>query len=233
VARITRKELKTDKFALEVEHTVTYFEEHRNQVLRYGAIAAVVALLIVAFSIYRGHQRTARQQELADAIRIQEAPVGGAAPGTPLVFQTQPEKEKAATKAFTDIATKHSGSQEGIIAENYLAAIAADTGRLDEAERRFKLVADQGDKRFASNAKLSLAQLYLVKGRTKEAEELLRSLMSNPTEFVSKEQATYSLAQTISKTNPTEALKLLEPLRTSANSTVSQNAISLYAEISQ
>ena len=74
MARITRKELKTDKFALEVEQTVTYFEEHRTEVLRYGAIAAAVILLVIGIVIYRGHQHTARQQELALAIQTRRCP---------------------------------------------------------------------------------------------------------------------------------------------------------------
>ena len=44
MARITRKELKTDKFALEVEHTVNFFEEHQKEIIRYGASPRVVAL---------------------------------------------------------------------------------------------------------------------------------------------------------------------------------------------
>ena len=36
MSRITRKELKTDKFALEVEHTVSLFEQHRQEIIRYG-----------------------------------------------------------------------------------------------------------------------------------------------------------------------------------------------------
>ena len=46
MARITRKELKSDKFALEVGQTVSFFEEHRQEILRYGAIALGVAVLV-------------------------------------------------------------------------------------------------------------------------------------------------------------------------------------------
>ena len=54
MARITRKELKTDKFALEVEHTVTFFEEHQKLIMRYGAVALALIALIVGYSMYRG-----------------------------------------------------------------------------------------------------------------------------------------------------------------------------------
>ena len=233
MARITRKELKTDKFALEVEQTVTYFEEHRTEVLRYGAIAAVVVLIVVGIFIYRGHQHSIRQQDLANAIAIQEASIGGTNPGSQIMFPSLTEREKAAVKAFSEVAAKHSGSEEGQIALNYLGAIAADQGKLDEAEKRFKEVAAGGDVRLASLAKLSLAQIYFVQNRNQDGEAQLRDLIAHPTEFVSKEQATFALARALTKSNPTEARRLVEPLRTSTNSIISQDAINLYQQLSQ
>ena len=44
VARITRKELKSDKFALEVEHTVTFFEEHQKELIRYALQRKIVPM---------------------------------------------------------------------------------------------------------------------------------------------------------------------------------------------
>jgi predicted negative regulator of RcsB-dependent stress response len=233
VARITRKELKTDKFALEVEQTVTYFEEHRTEVLRYGAIAAVVVLLAIGIYFYRNHQRTVRQQDLTVAIQTQEASIGGDSPGSVFTFPTLADKEKAATKAFAEVASKYSGSEEGLIAVNYLGAIAADQGKLDEAEKRYKEVADSGNKNLASIAKLALAQIYFVQNRNKEGEALLRDLIAHPTDFVSKEQASFTLAHALAKTNPTEARRLIEPLRTSPTPAISQEAIQLYTQLGQ
>jgi len=233
VARITRKELKTDKFALEVEQTVTYFEEHRTEVLRYGAIAAVIVLLAIGIYFYRSHQRTVRQQDLSTAIQIQEASIGGTNPGSVYNYSTLAEKEKAANKAFAEVASKYPGSEEGLIAMNYLAAIAVDQGKLDEAMKRYQQVADSGNKQLSSLAKFSLAQLYFLQNRSKEGEAILRDLIAHPTEFVSKEQASFTLAHALAKSNPTEARRLIEPLRTSPNQNVSQEAIQLYTQLGQ
>jgi len=65
VARITRKELKSDKFALEVEHTVNFFEDHRQEIVRYGGIALVAVVLIIGYIIYSGHQHAQREEALA------------------------------------------------------------------------------------------------------------------------------------------------------------------------
>jgi thioredoxin-like negative regulator of GroEL len=230
VAGLTRKDLKTDRFAREVGHTVEYVGEHRRQIVRYGAIAAALLIVIAGVYFYRQRQHTHRQQELANAIRIQEAPVGTAAQGAALSFPTQQAKDEAVHKAFTDLAAKFAGSDEADIALFYRASTLAAEGKFQEAERLFKEVADNADRDQASLAKLALASYYFTTNRDREAEKLLRDLIAAPTAFVSKEQATFSLARGLSRTKPAEAKKLLEPLRTS-RSAVSQAAISLYADL--
>lgn len=230
MARITRKDLKTDKFALEVEHTMDFFEEHRREILRYGAIALAVVAVILAIWFWQRHQRGVREDALAQAIQVQEAPVGGQAPPGAISFPTEQVKQAEATKVFTALAGKYSGTEEGRIAEYYLASMEADQGKLADAERRYQQVAQSGGKRVASLAKWSLAQLYFATARSAQGEQLLRELIDKPTEFVSREQATLTLARMLAPTKPAEARKLLDPLRTS-RSVVSQTAIQLYSEL--
>jgi len=231
VSRITRKELKQDKFALEVEHTFTFFEEHQKDITRYGAVIVVVAVLIVGYVMYSRKQHTEREQALASAIRVQEAPVsltpdarGG------LTFPTEEAKNQAALKAFGDLATKYSGSNEGEIAQYYLGSIKADEGKLADAEKTFLEVSQKGDEKYASLAKLSLAQIYFSDGRDTQGEKILRDLMASPTVFVSKEQATITLARYYMTKKPAEARKLLEPLRTTPGE-AGQVALSMIGEL--
>ena len=228
--RITRKELKTDKFALEVEQTVDYVSEHRRQLMQYGSIAAVVVAITVGGYFYMRHQRTERAQLLAQAITIQEAPVGASNAGALFTFPTEDAKRAAATKAFSEIAAKYSGTSDAAVAEYYIAASAADQGKLADAEKLFKEAAEQGDKNYASLARLSLAQVLFAAGRPAEAEKILRDLMAHPTVFVSKDQAIVALARGIAPTRPDEARKMLEPLRTQ-NGVVSQVAITAVGEL--
>lgn len=230
MARITRKELKTDKFALEVGHTVTFFEDHQKELIRYGAGVVVVILLIIGYSMYSGRQHTTRQDALARAISIQEAPVGPPTPGQNQNFPTQEVKDDVALKAFADLQSKYSGSDEGAIAEYYVGAIKADQGKLAEAEKSFKNVADKGDAKYASLAKFSLAQIYFADGRDGEGETVLRSLIANPTIYISKEQATISLAHFLATKKPAEARKLLDPLRV-VPGLVGQTAVQAYSEL--
>jgi hypothetical protein len=230
VARITRKELKSDKFALEVEHTVTFFEEHRQQLTRYGGIAVVVVLLIVGYVIYSGHQHTDREVALAHAIEVQEAPVGGVSANGGLSFPTQDAKDKEAIKVFSDLNNKYSGSNEGEVAQYYLGAILADEGNLALSEKSFLEASQKGNAQYSSLAKLSLAQIYFSDGRDAQGEAIVRDLIAHPTEFVSSEQATITLARYLAIKKPAEARKLLEPLRSQPGA-VGQIALTMLGEM--
>ena len=222
--RAHRLELKHDKFVEQVGHTVEYASEHRKQLIRYGAIGLAVVVVALGVYLYMQSQASARQDALRVAIRTQEAQIGQ--PGTEFLigFKTQQEKDAAVQKTWQDLASKYPGTAEGLVAEYYLGINAADKGNLAEAEKHLKLVADSGKSDYASQAKLTLSDIYAAGGRQAEAEKLLRSLIDDPTIMVSKEEATLKLGQLLAKSNPAEARKILEPLRTS-RSAVSRAAI--------
>jgi predicted negative regulator of RcsB-dependent stress response len=230
VARITRKELKTDRFALEVENTVTFFEEHQKDLIRYGVGGVVVILLIIGGIWYSKHQHALREDALARAIQVQESPVGPPSPGQNQNFPTQDAKDEVALKVFGDLQSKYPGSEEGEIAQYYLGAIKADQGKLADAEKSFKEVADKGDAKYASLAKFALAQIYFADGRADQGESTMRDLIAHPTIYISQDQATISLARFLGPKKPAEARKLLEPLRATPGA-VGQAALQVYGEL--
>jgi hypothetical protein len=166
---------------------------------------------------------------LAKAIEIQESPVGQAAPGQPS-YPTQDAKDQASWKAFTDLKSQYGSSVEGEIAEYYRGAILADQGKLADAEKSFSEVADHGDAKYASLAKMSLAQIYFADGHGDKGEAILRGLIKDPTVFVSKDQATIMLARSIGPKKPAEARKLLDPLRNLPGA-VGQVALEVYGQL--
>ncbi|MBZ5594496.1 MAG: tetratricopeptide repeat protein [Acidobacteriia bacterium] len=228
--RITRKELKTDKFALEVGQTVDFVTGHRRELILWGSIAATVVVVGLGIYLYMRHEHTVREQALGDAVQMQEAPVATPNSSGRLSFPTDEAKQNAVTKAFTDIATRFSGSSEAAVAKYYLGSIAADQGKMADAEKWFKESANEGDKNYASLAQFSLGQAYFAEGRPADAEKILRYLMDHSTVFVSKEQATIALAKGIAPTKLAEAIKLLEPLRVGGGP-VAQNAITAIGEL--
>ena len=195
MSRITRKELKTDKFALEVEHghlVLRRAQERSRQVRRQ--LPSAVIVLIIGYTIYSRSQHSDREQALAAAIQVQEAPVGQSGNGG-LAFPTQEAKDQESIRVFTDLQTKYSGSAEGEIAQYYLGSIKADQGKLAEAEKLFQEVAQKGDEKYASLAKLVAgADLLRRRPRGPGRKDPARP-DRQPTVFVSSDQATISLAR--------------------------------------
>jgi predicted negative regulator of RcsB-dependent stress response len=232
VDRLTRKELKTDRFALEVQHSLQVVSEHRQQLIRWGTVAGVVLILVILVVVYRNHEHGVRQEALYQAELLQNANIGPQVSEFAVSFPTQADRDKAVTKAFTELAAKYPGTEEGLIAEFFLGTNAADQGNLSEAEKRLKDVADSSSP-YSSLAKVSLAQVYAGEGKLADGEKLLQSLVDHPSPMVSKESATILLAQLIQSKDPQRARKLLEPLRSSTNSAISRVAISALADMSQ
>jgi predicted negative regulator of RcsB-dependent stress response len=231
VNRQTRKQLKGDRFAEEVGATVSWVDHHRGLITRYGAIALGVVLIGGGIYFYMRHQATVREEALANALHIDTATVGAAQPSLGgVTFPTQEEKDKARVKAFTDLALRYHGSQEGAIAQMNLASDAADKGDLANADRMYKDIVDSAPKEYSSMASLALARIYSAEGKDADAEKILRDLVAHPTVTVSKEEATIHLAQLIVKKNPDEARKLLEPLRMERTS-VSRAAVAALGEM--
>lgn len=231
--RLTRKEMKSDKFALEVQHSVEFVSEHRQQLIRWGIPAVVVLVLAVSFYFYRNHMRDVREEALRGALQIQNANVGPAPNAETLAFPTAEARNQAVIKAWTDLAKKYDGTQEGYMAHYYLGTTASDNGNVAEAAKQFRTVADGASAPYASMAKVALAQILAADGKLPDGERLLQSVIDHPTVLVSKEAATLVLVDLIKNTDPAKAKKLLEPLRTSTRSAVSKAAINEYGEISQ
>jgi len=229
VDRITRKELKQDRFALEVGHTLDFLGEHRAQAIRYGAIALVVVLLVGGFFAWRRHQARTRQEALSAALEIQSAPVGPSQEGI-RSYPTAEAKDKALTAAFADLAARYPGTNEGVIAQYYLGAIAVNKGDLAQAEKQFRAASEAGSGNYEALASRALADVYAAEGKTADAEKILRNMMEHPTAFVSKNDAQLALARVLIRSNPAEARKLLQSLQ-SATGAVSEAASETLAEL--
>ncbi len=230
--RLTRKELKTDKFAAEVGHTVEFLEEHRKQAIIVGAAVLIIIVAVVGSYYYNKQQHAERQQALRDALRTYQAQISDTSSPFIVTFPTLEEKEAAVQKAFKDVITKYPGSDEATVATFYLGIDAATNGDYELAVKLLKEAADSGNQPYASQAAYSLAGIYEGQGKLDEAEKIYRDLMKHPTVLVSKEQATISLARMIAKKDPAKARAMLEPLRTE-RSAVSRAALTALGEIAR
>ncbi|MGP0074750.1 MAG: tetratricopeptide repeat protein [Bryobacteraceae bacterium] len=231
--KLTRKELKSDKFALEVQHSVEFVSQHRQQMIRWGVVAAAVVLIVIGILWYRNYQHNAREEALHAAMQIQNAEVRPQQTEGVLSFPTAEARETAVLKAWGDMATKYSGTREGDVAEFFLGTNAADSGKLPEAAKHFKAVIDSGSGPYVADAKLALAQVYAAQGKLNDGIQLIQSVIDHPTVMVSKDAAILALADLIKNSDPKRARQLVDPLRSSTRAAVSKAAIGLDASLPQ
>jgi predicted negative regulator of RcsB-dependent stress response len=230
--RRTRKELKTDKFAQEVGHTVQYLAGHKKQVKLYGAIGLVVLIAAAGYWTYSGRQAAARAKALADAIRVADAVIS-AAPQPPLLnFATQEEKDKAVLRAYTKVAADYPGTQEGAIAQLYVAAAKNDKGEAEEAIKLYRQAADSAPKEYRRVAQLALGELLAGQNQNEEAEKILKALSEEDSSaLVSQEEALLAYGRVLARRDPAEARKILEPLRDVPRVAVSSAAVTAIAAL--
>lgn len=210
---VTRKELKEDQFAVEVEHSVDFFAKHRNEVTRYGGAILVVAVLAGGGWWFYKQQVASRQKALGEAIAAMNAPIAQAPPPNgALTFPSDDAKKDAVKKAFSKVASDYKGNEEGYVAEYFLAGQDVEAGKLDDARTKYQDVADHAGAGDSSLAKLALAQVLFAENKGADAENVLKAVIDHPTDVVSKEQATVALARGIAAARPDEAKKLLTSL---------------------
>jgi len=223
--RLTRKQLKTDKFAQDLGLTFSFLNEHRTEAIRYGLIALAVVVLGTGYYFYSRHEADVRAAALTAAMKVDEAVIAPNPTATNINFATQAEKDVARTQAFTDLATKYHGTAEGAVGGIFIGAEFADKGDFVKAEKIYKDVMDSAPSEYAAQARVSLAYVYAGEGKIPEAEKLMRYQIDHPTALISKEEATLELGNILAKSNPAEALKLVQPLREFPRIAISKAAL--------
>ena len=233
--RQLKKVAKTDEFKEGFWHLIGFGSEHVADIKKYGAIALGALVLAGGIYFFVQHQADVREQALADAMKVDDATVANNPQPAAMHFDTEEQKQKALDKAYADLATKYHGSQEGAIAALNLAQQAVDKGDMSGAEKQLKDFIDSAPAAYASQAALTLADVYRVQKKYPEAEKLLSNLVKNPTVTVSKEEAQLMLAKVKGKTDPAAATKMLEELRTgrAAISKAAQTALGELAAAGQ
>lgn len=226
-----RHDLKTDPVIEAAEHAASYAGSHRQQLIRYGAIALAVLLIGGGVWWFLENRKAERAAAVREVFSAREGSIAGAQAsfGSIRTFTTQQEKDAAVLKAIENVNAKFAGTDEAAMANYYKAITLSDAGKLAEARKVMEEVAKTGGD-YGALAKLSVAQALIGEGRNAEGEKMLRELLANPTRLVSQEQATIALARALVDTKPDEATKLLEPLRT-GRASIGRNAIAVLGDI--
>ncbi len=210
--RITRKSLKTDRFADEVSHSVEYLSEHRRQMTLYGSIAGAVLLLAAGAFFYWRNTSAAAHEAVAKALDSYHAGISEEEVPGRTTFKTEAEKNAQSLKDFELVARQYSGREEGKLARSYLGLGNYRMGQTAEAQKRLEQVISERDDNVTALARLTLAEIYASQGKDDQARKMYNYLVQHPTDTVPEARAQLALARFLSKRNPQEARKLLMAL---------------------
>jgi TolA-binding protein len=205
-----RHHLKQNEFAVTTGKVIEGFQEHRS---RIGVIAvAVVVMLLIAggFFYWRKQQADRAGAALGIAMATAESPVSGT-PTLPGVspagtFGTEAERSDAAIKAFTEVSANHAGTAAGVAATYHLAGELLKAGKPQEAEQRFRSVADSGSDLYAPLARLGIAEAQTSAGQYDQAIATLTDIAAARDGLVPADAVLMQLARTHLKAGkPVEA----------------------------
>lgn len=224
--------VKHDAFQERTLETVDYISHHKSDVMKYVLAGLAAIVLIGGIFWYRSYQHTVRQEKLQALLHIHSATIaaGEAPPFAAKVFKTDAERDAALRTEFPKFIAEYKGSDEAAIASYFLGINLAESGNTAEGEKHLKSAIDEGSEAYSSLARIALAQVYYLQNKTDDAVKLIDPIIAKPTALISKEHAILEKAKLLARSNPAEARKLLEPLRTS-RAAVSQAAIGLLSEL--
>jgi tetratricopeptide (TPR) repeat protein len=219
-----KEQLQHDTFTDNVDLAIDYVASHRRNVTRWAVIALAVLIAVgIGYAIYR-HQKTERDQALQAALAVVETPVGPQTDASGKTYTTQQAKDQAAIKAFSGVASKYKGSEQGDAAQYYLGGLQAEQGKYAEAEANFKAVAGSSSQ-VSALAKVALAELYSGEGKTEQAVNIAEGLIKNPAPLVSKDQATVLLVSVLKNSDPKRAKQVADSLKNPSQRPEVQRAI--------
>lgn len=226
----TRRQLKEDKFAKDVQGAVTWASENRTVLAWTVGAVVIIAIVVTSLLLWSNHQNDVANMELAKALRTLNAPVRPAStPPDPTTksFASNVERGKEAEKELKGIADKFPHTKAGKLAGYLAGTAAAQAGDNSGAEQQLKSVADSSDKDTAALAKLALANLYSSTNRLSDAAKIYKDLTDHPTDTVPKSEAQLQLAALYEATDPKEAATLYQQItKESPNSVAAQIAAS-------
>lgn len=213
---LSRKELKKDEVRETLAHGAEAVLTHQRLVAVVVGIALVIALSIFGWRFYTERQTVKAAAEFSDAMKVFQArirtPGETAEPGEVTYVQEKNKYEDGLNK-FSSVADRYPRTRPGQLARYYAALCLEHLTRNDEARKALEKLMGGGDEDFAGMARFELAQLDDRIGKGDEAVTLYRQLIANPGALVPKPVVMLALASHYGKSNPTEAAKLYNQIK--------------------
>ena len=225
--RITRKQLKKDRFAEEVGHRVGYVREHRTQVTVLAVLLLVVVIGGSGFYRYRAQQAAAARRAFQESMNVFHGIVSLDQAEGQVTFATSIEKEMRTTEALETIIREYPGRFEGSAAELHRAMFDLELGQYDEGRAKLGMLIDNPNQDLAALARMALADLLHHEGKLDESRKHYEHLVENPSPMVPTVRAQLALINVIRGTDPDQAAKRLREIQEGGGAGAQQAAQAL------
>ncbi len=212
---ISRKELKRDEVAETLAHGAEAVLSHQRALWVAASAVLVVILAVFGWRFYAERQTTKAAAALDDAMKVFQAPIRTAGePQTPgeITYLDEKNKFSDAASKFLQVAQRYPRTRPGQVARYYAGLSDARLARYDEAQKQLREVAS-GDDEVAALARFQLAAVLDQAGKPDEAVKLYQQLTQNPSALVPKPLVMLTLAEHYRKTNPQEASRLYNQVK--------------------
>lgn len=216
--RLTRKEIKQDEFATVMGKSVEYAESHTK--LLAFAVGGVLLAAAVLGGLYWFLQNRATQanEALGKAIRAYRAPIvaTGAKPDDAAEpsFPNEAARRASAKELLDEVKSRYGMSDAADVADLFLAGLAAQEGRLDEARKLWSdFVDEHGQSLLGEQARLNLIHLDRQQGKGEELIGRLQTMLDGDEADLPKDVVLFELGQTFEQLQrPTEAANAYQRL---------------------
>lgn len=208
MARISRKQLKHDRFVEEVGQSVVYVSSHRKQLLIWGGVAIALIIAIASYAGYRRTRAAETRAEFHKAVEMYHGKVDTEQQPGGITFPTTIARFRDTTEQLQKVIREYAGSDEALAAAYYLALLEIEQEKVEEAQKRLQgIVGDKGE--YAALARLALADLHARRQEDEPARRHYQHLIDNPTRVVPKSRAQLALARYLSTTDKEEEAKTI------------------------
>ncbi len=211
MAKLTRKQLRKDRFVEEVGEAVGFFTTHRNSLI--GATVAILAAILGGIGFYHYRQEQGKQARLA----LQEA-IGNyygevslnEVPGR-ITFATSIEKEMKIEESLNKVVEGYAGRFEGEVAHLHLALYELRDGDPEEGKRMLEVLIDDTSDEASGMARKALADQLQREGKNEEAIKYYQYLIDNPSDMLPRERVElFGMYDALAATDEQKALELVK-----------------------
>lgn len=211
---ISRRELKKDEVRDTLAHGAEAVLSHQTSTIVLVVVALLVAALVYGWRMYTQTHAANAESKFNSAMEIFQAPVGP--PQTPgqLTYANEDKKFAEAEQAFSKINQEYGRTRAGHLAAYYAALSDEKLGNNASAAKWLDGLVDSKDADVASMAKFELAGLETRQGKTDQAIELYRQLLTQTSILVPKPEVMLALANCYSAKDPSQAAKLYGQIKT-------------------